>query len=393
MGTKRKICVITGSRAEYGLLYWLMKEIQSDPDLDLQVIVTGMHLSPEFGLTYKVIEKDGFVIHEKVDMLLSSDTAVGVTKSMGLATIGFADAFERLKPDLVVILGDRFEILAAAQAALVAQIPIAHIHGGELTEGAVDEAIRHSITKMSQLHFVSAETYRKRIIQLGEEPARVFNFGAPGLDNIHRLKLLNRQELEKVLQWTLGKTNFLITYHPVTLSKESPMKAINELFRALDHFPEAKIIFTKQNSDTSGRIIGQLIDEYVLRNQNRAAAYTSLGQLNYLSMVRQADVVIGNSSSGLIEVPALQKPTVNMGVRQRGRVRGESIIDCEESESQIATAIKKALSVDFQAMLSKVKSPYGEGGTSKQIKEVIKKTKLEDIVMKKFYDLENVKKD
>ena len=252
---KRKICIVTGTRAEYGLLYWLMKEIQGDAALELQVIVTGMHLSPEFGLTYKKIEEDGFTINEKVEMLLSSDTPVGIAKSVGLGVIGFADALARQKPDILVVLGDRFEILSAAQAAMVARIPIAHIHGGETTEGAIDEAIRHAITKMAHFHFTAAEPYRRRIVQLGEAPERVMNYGAPGLDNIKKLKLLNRAAFEKAIKFSLGKMSFLVTYHPVTLSAANPEQSFKELTNALDQFPEAKIIFAKANADTAGRII------------------------------------------------------------------------------------------------------------------------------------------
>lgn len=384
---KRKICVVTGTRAEYGLLFWLMKEIKGDPDLELQLIVTGMHLSPEFGLTYKAIEEDGFIINEKVEMLLSSDTPVGIAKSIGLATIGFADALDRLQPDILVILGDRYEILAAAQAALVAKIPVAHLHGGEVTEGVIDEAIRHSVTKMSHFHFVAAEPYRQRIIQLGESPERVLNFGTPALDNIKKLNLLNRKELEESIGFRLGKLNFLVTYHPVTLSDKGSEQPVNALLKALDNFPDAKIIFTKPNSDTGGRIIINLIDDYVAKRSHRAAAYTSLGQLRYLSAIKHVDVVMGNSSSGLIEAPAFKKPTVNLGDRQLGRLKAASVIDCKEDTESIVAAIKKALSPDFQYSLSKVVSPYGNGNASYKIKEYLKNVNLDGIIQKKFFDL------
>ncbi|MDF2684727.1 MAG: neuC, partial [Brevibacillus sp.] len=342
--SKRKICVVTGTRAEYGLLYWLMREIQDDPDLHLQIVVTGMHLSPEFGLTYKTIEQDGFFIDEKVEMLLSSDSPVGIATSIGVGTIGFANAFDRLQPDVVVVLGDRFEILAAAQAAMVARLPLAHLHGGEKTEGLIDESIRHSVTKMSQLHFVSTEDYRKRVIQLGESPERVWNVGAMGIDQIRRLVLLERTEFEDSIGFELGQLNFLVTYHPVTLKKQSPEYYLNEMFEALEHFPEAKVIFTKPNSDTDGRTISQMIDEYVSKNKDRAASFTSLGQLRYLSAIKHCDLVLGNSSSGLIEVPYFKKPTVNIGIRQRGRLRPNSVIDCNESKEEVVDAIQKALS-------------------------------------------------
>lgn len=385
--SKRKICAVTGSRAEYGLLYWLMKGIQQDDALELQVIATGMHLSPEFGLTYKVIEDDGFVINAKVEMLLSSDTPVGITKSIGLGVIGFADALDRLRPDILVLLGDRYEILAAAQAALVIRIPVAHLHGGETTEGVIDEAIRHAVTKMSHFHFVAAERYRQRVIQLGERPENVLVFGAPGLDSINRLNLLGRDDLEKSLGFQLGKTFFLVTYHPVTLSDQSPEQAMRELFSALDHFMDAKIIFTKPNADTDGRMICRLIDNYAAHQRGRVMVSASLGQLKYLSALKHADVVIGNSSSGLIEAPALKKPTVNLGDRQKGRLKAPSVIDCSETEASIVAAIKQALSVDFQRSLSGTISPYGDGNASEKIKEFLKIVPLGGILQKKFYDM------
>lgn len=383
----RKVCVVTGSRAEYGLLYCLLKEIQDDPDLELQLIATGMHLSPEFGLTYKIIEQDGFSINEKVEMLLSSDTPLGISKSLGLATIGFADAFERLKPDILVLLGDRYEILAAAQAALIARIPIAHLHGGESTEGAFDEAIRHAITKMSHLHFVAAEPYKKRVIQLGESPDRVFNFGALGLDYIKRFRLLEREYFEKSIEFELGKVNFLVTYHPVTLSYKHPGEVMSNLLKAIDNFPEARIIFTKPNSDPKGRIIAKMIDEYVSKHPDRAISFVSLGQLRYLSAIKHVDAVIGNSSSGIIEAPFLQKPTVNIGDRQKGRLKASSVIDCDETEKGITKAIFKALSPTFRNNLPKVVSLYGTGDSAINIKNVLKSVDLRSLLIKSFYDM------
>lgn len=385
---KRKICVVTGTRAEYGLLYWLMKEIQSDPDLELQIIATGMHLSPEFGLTYKQIEEDGFVINEKVEMLLSSDTPIGIAKSLGLGTIGFADSLNRLKPDILVLLGDRFEILAAAQAAMIARIPIAHIHGGELTEGLIDEAIRHSITKMSHLHFVATGQYRNRVIQLGEDPKRVFNFGAIGLDYIQRLELLDREKFEKSIDFKLGSPTFLVTYHPVTLENQTAERNVLELLKALENFPNAKILFTKANADTEGRIINQLLEEFVQKNKERSKLFSSLGQLRYLSALKHVDVVIGNSSSGIIEVPLFKKPTINIGDRQKGRLKAKSIIDCGENAEEITNAIQIALSQDFQKVLQQVTSLYGYGGASKKIKELLKKVDLHGIIKKNFFDVE-----
>ncbi|WP_239615835.1 UDP-N-acetylglucosamine 2-epimerase [Cohnella mopanensis] len=384
--TRRKICVVTGTRAEYGLLYWLMKEIDLDPEMELIVAVTGMHLSPEFGSTYQQIEKDGFQIHEKIEILLSSDTTVSITKSIGLGVIGFGEMFNRVKPDLLVILGDRYEIMAAAQAATVSRIPIAHLHGGETTEGAIDEAIRHSITKMSHIHFTAAEPYRRRVIQLGENPSFVFNYGAPGIENINKLKLMDRRSLEDSIGFEFGSLNFLVTYHPVTLDSNGPEGAMSQLLLALDQFPEARIIFTKPNSDTDGRLITALIDEYCERHPTRTIAFISMGQLRYLSAIQYSHVVIGNSSSGIIEVPAFKKATVNIGDRQLGRLRSASVIDCPEDQESIASSIRYAISEKFQNELASVDHVYGDGQTSSKIKEVLKTIKLDGILKKSFYD-------
>lgn len=381
----RKICIVTGTRAEYGLLYWLMKEIQADDELQLQLIVTGMHLSPEFGLTYRTIEEDGLTIDAKVEMLLSSDTPVGIAKSIGLGVIGFADALEQLRPDIMVVLGDRYEILAAAQAALVARIPVAHIHGGETTEGAIDESIRHAITKMSQLHFVAAEPYLTRVIQLGEHPDTVFNVGALGIENIKRLQLLDKSQLEQSINFELGTTCFLVTYHPATLGAVEPATAMQTLLDALDHFPEAKIIFTKPNSDSDGRILGQMIDEYAQHNKGRATVFTSMGQVRYLSALQFVDTVIGNSSSGIIEAPACHTPTVNIGDRQSGRLKADSIIDCLETTESIESAINKALSPSFRDRVKQDVSLYGFGESATRIKDYLKQANLK--TTKRFYDL------
>jgi GDP/UDP-N,N'-diacetylbacillosamine 2-epimerase (hydrolysing) len=384
----RKICVITGTRAEYGLLRWVMQGIKDDPELTLQIIATGMHLSPEFGLTYRQIEHDGFQIDRKVEMLTSSDTSVGIAKSMGLGLIGFADALNELKPDLIVVLGDRFEIFSAVSAALVARIPVAHLHGGELTEGAFDDAIRHSITKMSHLHFVAAEEYRQRVIQLGEQPDRVFLVGGLGIDNIKRLKLLDREELEAAIDFRLGPKNLLITLHPVTLETATAEEQMAELLAVLAELEDTQLIFTMPNADTDGRVLIKMVEEFVAQHTN-ARAYTSLGQLRYLSCVSHVDGVVGNSSSGLAEVPSFRKGTINIGDRQRGRLQAASVINCEPTRKSIAAAIKKLYSTNFQISLSKVTNPYGEGGASEKAVEILKNYALCGMVKKTFYDLCN----
>lgn len=384
---KRKICVATGTRAEYGLLYWLMKEIQADEELELQIVVTGQHLSPEFGLTYKTIEADGFTIDAKVEMLLSSDTPVGIAKAVGLGTIGFADALDRLQPDIVVLLGDRFEALSAAQAAMMLRIPVAHLHGGERTEGAIDEAIRHSITKMAHLHFVSEPEYRSRVIQLGEAPSRVFEVGAVGIDNIARLPLLSLENLENQLGFSLGGKFFLVTYHPETLSDKSPAEATHNLFDALDAFCDYKVIFTQANSDAGGRIINGLAEKYAVENSGRVLSVKSLGQVRYLSAMKLCSAVVGNSSSGLLEAPVLCCPTVNIGDRQKGRKRYPSVIDCTDDRESIEAAIKKAVSGTFAKERNQMTVPHADGKVAIRIKNILKNISLEGICRKHFYDL------
>ncbi len=382
----RKICVVTGSRAEYGLLYWLMRGIQQRERLQLQLIATGSHLSPEFGLTYKAIEADGFTIDRRVEMLLSSDSAVGIAKSTALGVSGMADAFAELKPDLIVILGDRFEMLGPAIAAAFARIPVAHLHGGEATYGAVDEAIRHAITKLSHLHFTSTEDYRRRVIQLGEAPDRVFNVGAPGIDNIRRLALLSKDELAAQLNFIWRSRNFLVTFHPATLDAGEPGEQFAELLAALDEFPDAGIIVTLPNADADGRALIAMVRDYAGARSDRVIACTSLGQLRYLSVLKHVDVMVGNSSSGIIEAPALHVPVVNIGDRQKGRVRAESAIDCAPRRADIRTAINTALSADFQPRRYSP-NPYGEGGASDAILQILADFNLDGILKKEFHDL------
>ena len=334
---RRKICVVTGTRAEYGLLYWLMKEIDADKDLELQVIVTGMHLSPEFGNTYEQIEKDGFVIDRKVDIELTSDSEISISKSMGLGMIGFASALDDLKPDLCVVLGDRFEIFSAVSAAMIAKVPVAHLHGGEITEGAFDESIRHSITKMSHLHFTATKEYKNRVIQLGECPNRVFNVGGLGIDNINKLKLLNKDDFEKSIDFNLGEKNILVTFHPVTLEASTSKNQFQELLNSISELKDTKIIFTKANSDTDGRIINSMVDDYTAKHIN-TIAFASMGQLNYLSALQFVDVVVGNSSSGLAEAPSFNIATIDIGDRQKGRIKADSVISCLPGKDSIGKA-------------------------------------------------------
>lgn len=378
----KKIAVFTGTRAEYGLLYWLLKDIQAHPSLELQLLVSAMHLSPEFGMTYKQIESDGFQITEKVEMLLSSNSAVGTVKSIGLGVIGFADALDRMKPDLLIVLGDRFEALAAAQAAMILRIPIAHIHGGEITEGAYDDAIRHAITKLSLLHFTSTDIHRNRVIQLGEHPSRVFNVGAVGLDHLVRTQLMSIKELSTSLDFNLIKPYFLVTYHPVTAASEPAKESFINLLQALDQFPDHQVILTYPNADDGGREIIPLLEEYASKQPERVLAIPSLGQKRYLSAVKHAQAVVGNSSSGIIEVPSFKIPTINIGERQRGRMAAKSVISCPPTTQAISKALSSGLKNDF----SKVTNPYGKGQASEAILREVLKADLSAI--KSFYDLQ-----
>ena len=385
---KRKICVVTGTRAEYGLLRWLMDEINKSTKLDLQIVATGMHLSPEFGLTYQEIENDGFKIDRKIEMLVSSDSANGIVKSMGLGMIGFTDTLTELKPDLIVVLGDRYEIFTAVATAMIFRTPVAHLHGGEATEGLIDESIRHSITKMSHLHFVAAEEYKKRVIQLGEQPDNVFLVGGLGIDNIVKFNLLERKDFEKSIDFKLGIKNLLITFHPVTLEKNTSEKQMNEILMALKELKNTHLIFTMPNADTDGRIIFKMIEGFV-NNHPYAKSFTSLGQLRYLSCIKHVDGVIGNSSSGLAEVPTFKKGTINIGDRQRGRIKAESVIDCKPTTKSVSDAIKKLYSSEFQQKLKTVKNPYGSGGASEAIVKTLENISLKTILKKKFYNMGN----
>ncbi len=384
---KRKICVFTGTRAEYGLLKPLLYEIKKDRNLELQLIVSGMHLSPEFGFTYKEIERDGFTITEKIEMLLSSDSPVGTSKSIGLGIIGFTDILRRLEPDVVVVLGDRFEAFSFTVSAYTLRIPVAHIHGGEITEGVLDEGYRHAITKLSFLHFTATEEYRNRVIQMGEEPERVFNVGALSIDNIRRVKLLTKREIEKILGFKFWKKNILITYHPETLSSDFGIKGFQNLLKVLDKLSDIKLIFTKANADPGGREINRLIEEYISKNPGRAVMFSSLGQVLYLSTMRYVDAVVGNSSSGIIEAPSFRVATINIGDRQKGRVRAESVIDCRPEYEDIKRAFEKIYSDEFRNILKRVENPYGDGKASKRIKEILKNYDITNI-RKRFYTLE-----
>ena len=383
----RKICVITGTRAEFGLLRPLIELIANDNELQLQLIATGMHLSPEFGYTLNEITEAGFMVDKKVECLLSSDSSIGVSKTIALAISGFADALAELTPDLVVVLGDRTEILGAVIATAMVNIPIAHLHGGETTEGAYDEAIRHSITKFSHLHFTSTEAYRKRVIQLGEQPEKVFNVGAIGLDAVKKLKLLNKEEFENSIGFKLKKRNVLITYHPVTLEKEAPIETFENVLTALDELTDTALIFTHANSDKNGRIINKMITEYVSSHKDKAVEFKSLGQLRYLSALQYVDFVIGNSSSGILEVPVFYIPTINIGDRQRGRICNESVINSNNSLEDIKKSITFALDKTFREKIQQQKLLYGNGTAAEKILQIIKEHNHISI-KKSFYNID-----
>lgn len=385
----KRIGIMTGTRAEYGLLKSLMQEINKDNDLELYLIVSGMHLSPEFGMTYKEIEEDGFEINAKVEMLLSSDSPAGISKSIGLGVIGFADEFQRADLDMLILLGDRYEALSAAISAMVMRIPIAHLHGGELTEGAIDEGIRHSITKMSYLHFTSTEQYRDRVIQLGENPERVFYVGALGVENIKKINLMTKEELEKSIHFEIDENTVVVTYHPVTLENNTVEEQFLNLLKVLDRNPKIRMIFTKANADTNGRIVNELIDKYTAQNSERACAFMSLGQKRYLSALKYCRIVIGNSSSGIIEAPSFGKPIINIGDRQKGRICADSVINCGYTQQEIQQAMETALTKEFENKASNCRNPYEKENTAANIISVIKDYLLNDkIKLKKgFYDI------
>ncbi len=385
----KKICVVTGTRAEYGALRCLLRRIQLDSDLELQLISTGSHLSHEFGYTQNQIEADGFEVSKKIEILLSSDSPIGVSKAMGLAQISFAEAFDELKPDILIIVGDRYELLPIASAANIARIPIAHVSGGELTEGAIDDQIRHALTKLSNVHFTAMEEYSNRVIQMGEQPSTVFTVGEIGLDNLLSMNLLGRDEFEDSIGCQLKKKNLLFTYHPVTSnSVEETLADFEEILSALDCQEDTLIIFTKSNADVGGRAINQLIDEYCAQNTDKAIVFSSLGQLRYLSALQFVDAVIGNSSSGIWEVPSFKTATINIGDRQKGRVIADNTINIDASTDELLLALDKVYSDDFIRLLPNVINPYGDGNSSGKVIEIIKSLDLKGLTRKSFYDID-----
>ncbi|MEZ8239354.1 UDP-N-acetylglucosamine 2-epimerase [Vibrio splendidus] len=384
----RKICVVTATRAEYGLLKCLLEDIQSDSALELQLISTGSHLSPEFGLTNQQILDDGFVVNKTVEILLSSDTPVGVSKSMGLAQISFSEAFDELKPDIVVVLGDRYELIPIVSSANIARIPVAHLSGGELTEGAIDELIRHAITKLSQLHFTAMDEYSTRVIQMGEQPERVFTVGEVGLDNLLRMQLMSKDEFENSISCKLKERNLLFTYHPETTQDIAEVERdFREILSALDTLEHTLVIFTKANADVGGRLINKMIDEYVAENPEKAIEFTSLGQLRYLSALQYMDAVVGNSSSGIVEAPSFKLATINIGNRQKGRVRANSTIDVSVNKADLTSALAEVYAPEFMASLKHIVNPYGRGNSSEKVVQTLKTVELSSLKTKQFYDV------
>ncbi|MDB4173105.1 UDP-N-acetylglucosamine 2-epimerase [bacterium] len=387
----RRICIVTGSRADYGHLIWLLREIDDDASLELQLIATGTHLDDAFGATYQEIERDGFTIDARVELSQSDDTRNEVTKAMGRGMIGFADAYKKLDPDIVVVLGDRFEIFSAAAAALMADIPIAHIHGGEVTEGAIDDSLRHAITKMAHVHFAATQDYANRIAQMGEAPGQIYTVGTPGLDNMDRLDLPNRATLERDLGFALGKAYILVTLHPETIGQDDATKTSQELVSALEIFSDHTILITGVNADPDHRSIKKCLETFAENNPTRVLMRASLGTRRYFAAMKYCACVVGNSSSGIIEAPALNIPTINIGNRQKGRLRSASIIDCAAESTVIEKAIKKALSPIFQASLEGLQPPYGRSGASKSIKDYLKQIDLRNVLRKRFNDIEPAK--
>jgi GDP/UDP-N,N'-diacetylbacillosamine 2-epimerase (hydrolysing) len=384
----KRICIVTATRAEYGLLKPIIEKLMGVPDYDVRIVATGAHLSPEFGLTYRAIEQDGFTIDEKIEILLSSDTPAAISKSMGLALISFAEYFVRLKPDMLMVLGDRYETLAVSIAAMNQRIPIAHLHGGEITEGAIDDNIRHAITKLSHLHFTSTQEYRRRVIQLGEQPDRVFCVGAIGVENVLKEKLLTKNELEESIRFILDRPYAIVTFHPVTLEDNSAAEQFQELLSALRNYPDMKFIFTKANADVSGRVINQMIDTFVKEEKN-TIAFDSLGLTRYLSALKYCTMVIGNSSSGILEAPSFGIPTINIGDRQKGRLQADSVINCKPMSDEIIAAMRLALSNEFKDKARHTINPYGDGNTSAKITETIVSYLAKPIdIKKKFYNCE-----
>lgn len=382
----KKICVVTGSRAEYGLMSRLMRLIKEDEDLELQIIATNMHLSIEYGETYKEIEADGFTIDKKIPVLSSADTANAVTKSVGMGIAGFADAYEELRPDMIMVLGDRYEILAAVSAALFYKIPVIHLHGGEITEGAFDDAVRHAVTKMSHLHFVSTEEYRQRVIQMGENPEMVFYVGALGCDNIRQVPLMDKEELEQSLNFALDRNTILVTFHPVTMEDHTAETQFKELLSAIDRFENLRVIFTMPNSDTDNRIIMELIKGYAAKNSQRAVWFTSLGMKRYLSTLQYIGAAAGNSSSGIIEVPSFHIPTLNIGDRQKGRIMAKSVINCLPVAEDIKQKLAAIMRPNYIASLKDVVNPYDKPNTAEEIIRIIKE-KNTITASKKFYNI------
>ena len=384
----RKICVVTATRAEYGLLKCLLDDINAAADLELQLIVTGTHLAPEFGYTVEQIIADDMVITKKIEILLSSDSPVGVSKSMGLAQISFAEAFDELAPDIVLVLGDRYELIPIVSAANIARIPVAHLNGGEITEGAIDDVIRHAVTKLSQLHFTAIDEYAQRVIQMGEQPSRVFNVGEVGLDNFKRMSFLTQSEFEASIDCKLKRKNILITYHPETTEDSATSVAnFNVLLAELDALADTLLIFTKANADVGGRAINARIDSYVSEHGNKAIAFTSLGQRRYLSALHYIDAVVGNSSSGIVEAPTFKVASINMGDRQKGRIRAVSVIDVTCDAGPIKQALKTIYLPEYQQALQQVINPYGQGQSSEKVVKVLQTVDLSLLATKSFYDV------